>query len=410
MSLIPFIRENARWLAAGVLLTFISSFGQTYFISIFAGEIQAEFGLSHGEWGSLYFLGTMASGFLMIWAGGAADHFRVRTLAIVVILTLVMVCLAMSAVASWWMLVVVIFGLRFTGQGMTSHIAVVAMARWYVRARGKALSVAGAGYSTGEALLPMLFVGLLASGSWRSLWVVAACIAGLSIPILVWLLKEERVPSVASERDDAIGMRGRHWSRMDVIKDWRFWGLVPIITVTSVFGTALFFQQVHLADVKGLAHRDIVRLFPVYTITTGIAAVMSGLAIDRWGAVQLLPLIPVPMALGFVVMGYTDSAMMMGVGFMLVGLTGGIYGTVQGAFWPEIYGTRFIGAIKALATALMVIGSAFGPALTGWGIDAGVNFPEQMIWYAIYMVIIAVWSVFVVTRIWPDMKSSDASV
>ncbi|MDG1009877.1 MAG: MFS transporter, partial [Amylibacter sp.] len=48
MGLIFFIRENARWLTAGMLLTFISSFGQTYFISIFASEIQAEFDLSHG--------------------------------------------------------------------------------------------------------------------------------------------------------------------------------------------------------------------------------------------------------------------------------------------------------------------------------------------------------------------------
>jgi MFS family permease len=410
MSLIYFIQKNARWLAAGALLTFISSFGQTYFISIFAGEIKVEFGLSDGDWGTLYALGTMASGFLMIWVGGAADHFRVRTLAIVVILTLVMICLAMSVVSSWWMLVVIIFGLRFTGQGMVSHIAIVAMARWYVRARGKALSVAGAGFSLGEAVLPMMFVGLLASGSWRNLWIVAACVAGLSIPVLMWLLKTERVPSVASERDDALGMRGRHWKRVEVVKDWRFWALVPIITVTAVFGTALFFQQVHLAEVKGLEHRDIVRLFPVYTITTGVAAVLSGLAIDRWGAVQLLPIIPIPMAAGFAVMGLSDAEIAMAVGFSLVGLTGGIYGTVSSAFWPEVYGTQFIGSIKALAAAFMVFGSAVGPALTGWGIDAGVSFPQQMVWYALYMIVVVIWTGFVVSKIWPDMRPSDVSV
>ena len=152
------------------------------------------------------------------------------------------------------------------------------------------------------------------------------------------------------------------------------------------------------------------KLFPIYTITTAIAALVSGLAIDRWGAVQLLPLIPIPMAAGFILMGHTDSAVMIGVGFVLVGMTGGIYGTVQGAFWPEVYGTRFIGAIKALAAALMVIGSAIGPALTGWGIDAGIAFPQQMIWYAIYMLSISVWSIFIVTRIWPDLESSHDSV
>ena len=185
--------------------------------------------------------------------------------------------------------------------------------------------------------------------------------------------------------------------------------MIPVITVTSIFSTALFFQQVHLANIKDLAHRDIVQLFPVYTITTAIAAIISGLAIDRWGAVQLLPLIPIPIAAGFIVMGQTDSKGLMAIGFMLVGLTGGMYGTVQGAFWAEVYGTRFIGAIKALATSLMVIGSAIGPALTGWGIDAGITFPQQMTWYAVYMLIIAIWSIFVVTCIWQDLKTNNAS-
>jgi len=58
-SLIRFLSSNSRWLAAGGILTFLSSFGQTFFISIFAGEIRAEFGLSHGEWGGIYSLGKI---------------------------------------------------------------------------------------------------------------------------------------------------------------------------------------------------------------------------------------------------------------------------------------------------------------------------------------------------------------
>ena len=177
-----------------------------------------------------------------------------------------------------------------------------------------------------------------------------------------------------------------------------------------MFGTALFFQQVHLAEAKGLTHGDIVRLFPVYTVATAVAAIGCGLAIDRWGAIQLVPIIPLPMAAGFALMGLSDAGYAMAVGFALVGVTGGAHGTISGAYWAEIYGTRFIGAIKALATALMVIGSAIGPAITGWGIDWGVDFPGQMVWYAIYMLVVAAWSVFVVSRIWPDMRVSDVSV
>lgn len=41
-----FLRENARWLAGGLLFTFFSSFGQTFFISLSAGYIREDFGLT----------------------------------------------------------------------------------------------------------------------------------------------------------------------------------------------------------------------------------------------------------------------------------------------------------------------------------------------------------------------------
>ena len=73
-----FLRDNAPFLATGALLSFLSSFGQTFFISVFAGEIRAEFGLSNGDWGLIYMAGTGASALAMVFAGGLADRFRVR--------------------------------------------------------------------------------------------------------------------------------------------------------------------------------------------------------------------------------------------------------------------------------------------------------------------------------------------
>ena len=142
MRLTAFLRDNAPWLSAGVLLTFLSGFGQTYFISIFAGEIRSEFGLSHGEWGGIYSLGTTASAIVMVWAGGLTDRFRARGLGAVTLLALALACVAMATVSAAWALPFVIFALRFIAQGMTSHIAVVAMARWFGATRGRALSLA----------------------------------------------------------------------------------------------------------------------------------------------------------------------------------------------------------------------------------------------------------------------------
>ena len=41
MSLASFLRENRSQLSAGMLLTFSSSYGQTYFIALFAAQIMA---------------------------------------------------------------------------------------------------------------------------------------------------------------------------------------------------------------------------------------------------------------------------------------------------------------------------------------------------------------------------------
>ena len=61
MALFHFIRENAPFLAAGAVLSFLSSFGQTYFIAIFSAEIMSAYSLSDGAWGGLYTVSTTAS-------------------------------------------------------------------------------------------------------------------------------------------------------------------------------------------------------------------------------------------------------------------------------------------------------------------------------------------------------------
>jgi len=54
-------------------LPFASAFGQTWFISLFAGEIKLAYGLSDGQWGAIYTVATLASATLLLWRGSLAD-------------------------------------------------------------------------------------------------------------------------------------------------------------------------------------------------------------------------------------------------------------------------------------------------------------------------------------------------
>ena len=319
MPILAFLRDNAPWLTAGVLLTFLSSFGQTYFISVFAGEIRSVFGLSHGQWGGIYTLGTGASALVMVWAGGLTDRYRVRVLAPIVLLLMTGACLFMAANPVWWLLPVAIFALRFTGQGMMTHLAVVAMARWFVASRGKALSVATLGNALGESLLPLIFVSLLIVYDWRILWVTAAVIAIIGIPLLLVLLKRERTPQSWARTSQSLGMAGRQWSRQDALHHFLFWFMVPALLGPSAFNTAFFFHQVHIAEVKEIAHVELVAMFPIYTAVVIGSMVVSGFALDYLGTPRVLPFIQIPMIAGFLFFAVSDGPILLLLGFLFPG-------------------------------------------------------------------------------------------
>lgn len=384
MNSLSFFRENAPFLCAGFLLTFASSFGQTFFISVFAGDIQRSFDLSHTAWGGLYMIGTLSSAVLMIWAGTLTDTYRVRVLGKAIIVLLACACLSMAALPSVWFIPVAIFLLRFSGQGMLNHISSVAMTRWFQASRGKALSFASTGYAVGEATLPILFVLLLVHFDWRFLWVGSAVLTLCLLPVLARLLRMERTPQSIVQGSDSVGMHGKHWTRSDVIRHPLFWFIAPAVVGPSAWITAFFFQQVHFAKIKGWAHLELVTLFPIYTGVGVVAMILSGFVIDRFGSKRLMPIFLSPLIVGFWLFATADTVFEGTIAMGCLALASGANSTVPIAYWAETFGTQFIGSIKAMATALMVLGSAIGPGLSGFLIDQGVGFETQLKGFSIF--------------------------
>jgi len=380
VSSLNFVKSNARWLGAGAALTFSSCFGQTFFISIFAGEIRSEFGLSDGDWGGIYTLGTLASAVVMLWAGTLTDRFRTKHLGVLVLLVMAFTCLAMALNTWVALLPVIVFGLRISGQGMLSHMAVVAMGRWFRANRGKAVAIASTGYLIGESLLPILFVAMTGIIGWRVSWGVAAVLPLIAIPVLLYLLSQERSPTSAVPADETgTGMKGLQWTRSMALKHWLFWMVAPAMLCPSIFGTALFFQQVHLTETKGWDHTSFVALLPIYVIVSISTVYAAGWLIDRIGTARVVSFFLIPMALSFVVFARGDTLTSAAIGFVIFGISSGTYHAMAGVFWPEFYGTQHLGSIRAVASSLMVFGSAIGPGVTGYLIDFGIIFEDQMI-------------------------------
>jgi MFS family permease len=370
-----FLFQNARWLIATALLYFCSCFGQTFFISLFAGEIRQAFNLSHGEWGFIYSGGTLASAIAMLCFGGYVDKYKITLNIKIVIISLSLVCLTMTFVSLVWLLPLIIFGLRFFGQGMLIHIPAVAIGKWYGKNKGKALSLSIMGFSIGEAIFPVIFVSLFMLIGWRNSWLVGTVILLFILPIIIKLLSNERVPNSKQENlSDQFGMGSKHWKRRDVLKNWVFWAVIIPFLIPPIFSTAFFFNMVHLTEVKNWSLITFTSLFPFYTGMSIITTLASGWMLDKFGVEKILPFYLIPMATGLLIFSYSNTYLTAAIGFGFLGMTQGLAMTIGGTFWPTYYGTKNLGSVRSLSTSTMVFGTAIGPAVVGKLLDIDVNY------------------------------------
>ncbi len=377
-----FLVENARWLGAGLALTFASSFGQTFFIALFGAEIRAEYGLSHGGWGALYTLATLASAALLSVSGGLSDRHRARAIAVVVLALYAGVCLGMAQGSGVVWLGLAVFGLRFCGQGMMSNIAMTAMGRWFSAQRGRAVALTALGYSLGEALLPALSVAAVALIGWRGVWVAASVFLLALIPAMLWLLARERTPQQHAREVTVAGMDGRHWTRAQALRDGAFWAVSLGLLGPPFINTALFFHQTTLAESKGWSLGQIALAYPFYSVVTIGFSFLAAALVDRFGARRLLPFYQIPMALAALALSLGDAVWVAWLVFALLGATQGSAVSLLGALWPELFGARHIGAIRGVAVSSMVFATAVGPGVTGGLIDLGVRIETQFLGFA----------------------------
>lgn len=384
------------------MLTLFSGFGQTYFIAIFAGYLKTGLEISDGQFGSLYTVATLSSAVCLMWAGQIADKFAIRWLGAGILLGLALTALAMANLANAWMLVAVLFGLRFFGQGMLTHVAMTAMGRWFTQKRGRAVSIAGLGRSAGEAVLPFIAVALVALVGWRGTWVVAAlALVVIALPVLFILLKDEPAgaadtPQTASD----VPMSPQpQWTRGEVLRSPLFYALLPGVLAPPFVLTGIFFNQVNIVQVKGWELSWFAASFALLAGVSIASALASGWFVDRFGARRLLPVFLLPLAAATLLLTLASSPYALPVFMALTGLTMGSGSTMQGALWPELYGTAHLGAIRALATAGMVLSTAASPGLIGVLLDAGVSMEAQLLAMAVYCFAAALWLVMLMPRI-----------
>ena len=388
-----FVITEWRFLLFGLLMAFWSSLGQTFFISLFSSQIRDTLDLSHGDFGSYYAAATTASAISLIWLGKLADTMRLEKLAFLILTGLCCAAIMFSQISSIWMLVGGLYLLRMFGQGMMTHVYTTAMARRYVAARGRAISIAQLGHTLSESIGPASIVALLAFFDWRSLWIGLPAIAFITLaPFLRYLTQRTGLQdgegleglgvNLSDNSASGTGLSGsdhaqpqkKQWRRAEVIRDPAFWlAFIWLAAVPSFVLTGLLFHQIYLAEAKGVALSTWTASYALYALFAVIGSLSIGQLIDRFSARLVAPHTLLPNSLACLALWLGSAEIGVPLFFILFGLAIGMPHATNAALTAEVYGTRYMGEIKAMLLPVAVFASALSPMLMGWMIDAGLG-------------------------------------
>lgn len=374
MSYIPFFLSHKRILSLGILLTFSSSFGQTFLVSLFVPQFLGEFRLSHGEFGFLYSGATLLAAASLPYFGSLLDRTHLCIYAPAVAAGLALSALTVGLAGGVLVLFVGLYGLRLTGQGLMTHTALTSMARDFTAFRGKALAIANTGFPLGEAVFPIVIASLLPLAGWRVSWTIVFGFVVLAlIPTMLWLLGTARRAPGSEARRAGNPAPPRVRIRKALLRDPRFYALVPAALVLPFVMTGLFLYQLELAHVKGWSEMIMASAFMGFAAGRVTLSLAAGPWVDRLGASRLYPAYLLPLGLAILGVAVLSASWVPVACFFLAGATQGIGGVVKSALWAEVYGTEFLGTVRSLITSLMVFATASSPAAFGWLLDQGFS-------------------------------------
>ncbi len=395
INYLRFLATHRTLLAFGFLAFFAGNFGQSFFVAWFGASIQSSLGLSASAYSAAYSAATLCSAMTIIVVGAWIDRVNLALYALLVLTGLGVAMATLSLSQGFASLLVGFFLLRLCGQGLLTHTGMSTMARYFQENRGKAMSIAGTGTPVGEMIMPTLAVLTLGWLGWRGSWALFATLVPLVLlplfALLLWRISRshplhprDATSETTGTEDDGV----RHYRRRDVLRDRRFWRVLPLLLAAPFMVTGLFIHQNFLVAAKDWSPEWLAASFTLYGGMHWAAALASGVLIDRLSARRVLRYFQLPLLSALCVLVTLDAIWVAPVFMFLMGSSMGAGGPLLGALWAEVYGVRHIGAIRSLVQACMVVSTAAAPLLMGLAIDGGVAL-STMLWVAIVYLVVA---------------------
>ncbi len=365
-----FFFHDPKLLIYGFLIIFFASYGQTFFIALFNDDIKNLYSLTDGQFGLIYALSTTLSSLLLINFAKLIDFIDLRIYSLLVTLGLFISCLAIYILPpSVIYLFLIIFSLRFFGQGAMNHAGITTMTRYFGKDRGKAISIGNLGGMLGVMFLPFLVIYLNYYFNFKQIWLLCSLSLLIFLPVLYFTLNNQS--SRQEKFKESINKDSKKWKTIDVIKNKNFLIYLPITTAFSFIGTGLMFHQIFIFTQKGWT----IEMLGVGFIFLGgfsiFGLLLGGPLIDLLNPKKAILFILFPIFFGLLILIWLDSYFFLLLYMSLYGFNLGITAPFIGSLWAELFGLESLGTVKALFHAIGVLASALSPVIFGYIIDWG---------------------------------------
>ena len=368
------------WVIVGTM--FIVSLAQTAqynpAMSIFLKPITEEFGWSRTTFSSAIAIGGLVGALLAVIVGPILDRRGPRTLTFVAFLLMGMVTMALSSVSEIWQLYAIIVTNRALITGLLSIVAGVAVSKWFVRRRGRAMSFAVTGLRFGQAIVPPYTTFFVLRTGWQS--------AAIALGAFIWILTLVPVILLLRRQPEDMGLRpdgdlprdGDGESGSDQLAAFTDAGEVSFTLAQALRTPAFYFILFATSGLafnigglnfnlfpfltdQGISEAAAAGILTTWSLIGAVGSLGAGFIAERLH-VRFVMAIAFAVATGGVVaLIFTDDLPTALVFAFIHGLSFGALPMLMQLVWADYYGRRHQGAIRGFVTPFQVIVQAGGP-------------------------------------------------
>ena len=151
-----------------------------------------------------------------------------------------------------------------------------------------------------------------------------------------------------------------------------FWlGLVGLTMIPGFTVTGMLFHQIYLAELAGVSLTSWAAMYVVYAACAVIGTLVAGQLVDRFTGRRVAAHMMLPITLACAALWLVEGQGGVFLFFVFFGFASGMPYSAVSATMAEMYGTRYLGEVKAIFLPLGVFSSALSPMAMGMLIDMG---------------------------------------